>query len=536
MPAALQKKGSHSPPARRKYRLHVHAIGSSRRRKEGRIARPDLPRACDSMLSTTSCLGLFGMAFRDLRAFIRALEEQRQLCRIKAPVSAELEITEIADRQVKRGGPALLFEQVQGHSMPLLINAFASSERMSCALGVDNLEQAAARIKHLVTLVPPSGILGKLRALGDLREVASAAPKVVDHGPCQAVQLEPSFHSLPVLTCWPGDGGPYITLPMVITRDPATNRRNVGLYRMQIYGKREAGMHWHRHKGGAEHARARGQGRLEAAVAIGCDPATVYAASAPLPPVIDEFVFSGFLRGQGVELVRCKTVGLEVPAQAEIVLEGYVDLDDQRIEGPFGDHTGYYSLADSYPTFHLTHLSTRRDPIYLTTIVGRPPMEDFWLGKATERLFLPLMQLIAPEIADLNMPAEGVFHNLVIVSISKRYPGQPRKVMYALWGLGQMMFARNILVVDEDVNVQDLSEVAWRATANVDARRDLVVVDGPVDVLDHAAPQPLIGGKLGIDATRKSAADGYSREWPPDIEMSAEIRELVDRRWAEYGF
>jgi 4-hydroxy-3-polyprenylbenzoate decarboxylase len=476
------------------------------------------------------------MPLRDLRAFVRLLEERGQLRRVTASVSAELEITEIADRFVKGGGPALLFEAVENRSMPLLINAFGSSERMALAFGVETLDEAAARIKHLVTMVPPAGLRDKLRALNDLRGVASAAPKLVERGPCQECELEPTFSQLPVLTCWPGDGGPYITLPMVVTRNPADGRRNVGMYRMQVYDDRSAGMHWQRHKGGAEHARLKGRGRLEAAVAIGCDPLTVYAASAPLPPGIDEFLFSGFLRGQGIELVRCKTVDLEVPAQAEIVLEGYVDLDDQRLEGPFGDHTGYYSLADYYPTFHLTRLTTRRNPTYLTTIVGRPPMEDFWLGKATERLFLPLMQLVAPEIVDVNMPAEGVFHNLVIVSIKRHYPGQAQKVMYGLWGMGQMMFARNIVVVDDDVNVQDLSEVTWRVTANVDARRDLVIVDGPVDVLDHAAPRPLIGGKLGIDATRKGALDGYTREWPPDIEMSAEIRELVDRRWKEYGF
>jgi 4-hydroxy-3-polyprenylbenzoate decarboxylase len=357
-------------------------------------------------------------AYRDLRAFVKLLEQRGQLRRVGAPVSAELEITEIADRMAKREGPALLFEQVREHRMPLLINAFGSKERMSWALGVDSLDEAAARIKHLVTMTPPSGgLLAKLRAVGELKDVAAAAPKVMERGACQEVELEPSFKQLPVLTCWPEDGGPYVTLPMVVTRDPRDGRRNVGLYRMQVYGEREAGMHWHRHKGGAEHARSQERGRLECAIAIGADPATVYAASAPLPPAIDEFVFAGFLRGQGVELVRCKTVQLEVPAQAEIVLEGYVDLDDQRVEGPFGDHTGYYSLPDYYPTFHLTRMTCRRDPIYLTTIVGRPPMEDFWLGKATERLFLPLMQMIAPEIVDVNMPAEGVFHNLVIVSI-----------------------------------------------------------------------------------------------------------------------
>ena len=476
------------------------------------------------------------MPLRDLRAFVKLLEERGQLRRVTAPVSAELEITEIADRFVKGEGPALLFESVRDRSMPVLINAFASTERLCLAFGVTNLDDAAAPIKNLLTMMPTPGLVGKLRVLNDLRGVAAAAPRLVERGPCQEVELAPSFGELPVLTCWPDDGGPNITLPMIVTRDPATGRRNVGMHRMQVYDDRTAGLHWQRHKGGAAQARLEGRGRLEAAVAIGCDPVTVYAASAPLPPGIDEFLFAGVLRGQGVELVRCKTVDLEVPAQAEMVLEGYVDLDDQRIEGPFGDHTGYYSPAALCPTFHLTRLATRRDPTYLTTVLGRPPTEDYWLGKATERLFLPLIQLMAPEIVDIHLPAEGVFHNLVIVSIRKRFPGQAQKVMYGLWGLGQLMFARTIVIVDEDVNVHDPSEVAWRVAANVDARRDLVIVDGPVNALDHAAPRAGIGGKLGVDATRKSALDGYTREWPPDLVMSAEIRELVDRRWQEYGF
>jgi 4-hydroxy-3-polyprenylbenzoate decarboxylase len=476
------------------------------------------------------------MPLRDLRAFVKLLEERGQLRRVTAPVSAELEITEIADRFVKGQGPALLFESVRDRSMPVLINAFASTERLCLAFGVTNLDDAAARITNLLTMVPPTGLVGRLRALNDLRGVAASAPKLVERGPCQDAELKPSFAELPILTCWPEDGGPYITLPIVVTRDLSNGRRNVGMYRMQVYDDRSAGLHWQRHKGGAEQARLEGRGRLEAAVAIGCDPVTVYAASAPLPPSIDEFLFAGVLRGQGIELVRCKTVDLEVPAQAEMVLEGYVDLDDQRTEGPFGEHTGYYSLAADCPTFHLTRLATRHDPTYLTTVLGRPPTEDYWLGKATERLFLPLLQLVAPEIVDVNLPAEGAFHNLVIVSIRKRFPGQAQKVIYGLWGMGQLMLARNIVVVDEDVNVHDPSEVAWRVTANVDARRDLVIVEGPVSALDHAAPRARVGGKLGVDATRKTALDGSTRAWPPDIVMRAEIRELVDRRWQEYGF
>lgn len=475
------------------------------------------------------------MAARDLRAFIKLLEQRGELRRVTASVSPRLEITEIADRVMKSGGPALLFEHVEGSSMPVLINAFGSARRIAWALGADDLEQQADRIRKLVAMAPPADLVGKLRALGDLREIAGASPKLVGSGPCQEVVVpEPSLQQLPVLTCWPQDGGPFITLGLVFTRDPRTGRRNVGLYRIQVYNDREAAMHWQLHKGGAEHYRSADH-RLEVAVAIGADPATVYAASAPLPPGIDELMFAGFLRRAPVELVRCKSIDLEVPARSEIILEGYVDPDDLRREGPFGDHTGYYSLADNYPVFHLTTMTHRRNPIYHTTIVGRPPMEDYYMGKATERLFLPLIQLVAPEVVDMNMPAEGVFHNLVLVSIRKRFPGQAHKVMYALWGMGQMMFARNIIVLDEDVDVQNLSEVAWRVTANVDARRDLVIVDGPVDVLDHAAPRPLFGGKLGIDATRKGPSDGYEREWPPDIVMTDDIKALVDRRWNEYG-
>jgi len=476
---------------------------------------------------------------KDLRSFINALEGRGQLRRISSPVSRDLEITEIADRVVKRRGPALLFERVDGSSIPVLINAFGSVERMSLALGVRELDEIGASIRRLLQPDVPSSLTEKLRKLLELKEIAGAAPRRVAHGLCQeVVEEDPSLELLPALGCWPGDAGRYITTPLVFTQDPTTGRRNVGMYRMQIYGPREAGMHWQRHKDGAGHWRASDHAhstRLEVAVALGADPATTYAATAPLPSEIDELLLAGFLRGQGVELVRCKSVSLEVPANAEIVLEGYVDPSELLPEGPFGDHTGYYSLQDLYPVFHLTALTHRRDPIYQTTIVGRPPMEDYYLGMATERIFLPLLQLISPEIVDMHMPAEGVFHNLVIVAIRKRFPGHARKVMYGLWGTGQMMFARNIVVLDEDVDVHNLSEVAWRVTANVDARRDLVIADGPVDVLDHASPLPAYGGKLGIDATRKGPDEGYMREWPPDITMSSEIVSKVDRRWAEYG-
>jgi 4-hydroxy-3-polyprenylbenzoate decarboxylase len=324
---------------------------------------------------------------------------------------------------------------------------------------------------------------------------------------------------------------------MVFTKDPLSGARNVGMYRLQVFDDRTLGMHWQIHKGSAEHQRlAEEHSRpMDVAIALGGDPASIYSASAPLPPGIDEMVFAGWLRGSGVPMVQCKTVDLEVPAEAEIVLEGTVDPAERRIEGPFGDHTGYYSLAREYPVFHLKAVTRRRQPMYPTTIVGRPPQEDFWLGKATERIFLPIIRLMLPEVVDMNMPAEGVFHNLVIVSIKKRYPGQARKVMYALWGLGLMMLAKTIVVVSEHVNVHDLSEVAWRATGNIDPRRDLVVIEGPTDDLDHAALRHRFGGKLGVDATEKGAMDDIGQPWPDEIVMSEDIRALVTRRWREYG-
>jgi 4-hydroxy-3-polyprenylbenzoate decarboxylase len=369
-----------------------------------------------------------------------------------------------------------------------------------------------------------------------------AGPRRVTSAPCQEVveTARPSLAGLPALQCWPADGGRYITLPAVFTRDPRTGQRNVGMYRLQVFDDRTLGMHWQTHKGGAEHHRvaeeqAASPDRMPVAIALGGDPTLIYAASAPLPPGVDEVVFAGWLRGQGVELVRCATTDLEVPAQAEIVLEGYVDPRERRREGPFGDHTGYYSLARDYPVFHLTAVTRRARPIYPTTIVGRPPQEDYWLGKATERLFLPIIRLMLPEVVDMNMPAEGIFHNLVIVSIKKRYPGQARKVMSALWGMGLMMLAKTIVVVSEHVNVHDLSEVAWRATGNIDPRRDLMIVEGPMDDLDHAALRHRYGGKLGVDATEKSALDDVAQPWPDEIVMTDEMRARVTRRWKEYG-
>src|SRR3989454_1135593 len=390
-------------------------------------------------------------------------------------------------------------------------------------------------LRDLPELVPR---LERLRKLGTLFDLVKAGPRRVTDAPCQeVVETErPSLASLPVLRCWPKDGGRYITLPCVFTRDPRTGTRNVGMYRLQVFDDRTLGMHWQTHKGAAEHERLmKDATTMPVAIALGGDPALIYAASAPLPPSVDEVVFAGWLRGRGVEMVACRTIDLEAPAQAEIVLEGYVDPRERRLEGPCGDHTGYYSRAREYPVFHLTAITRRARPIYPTTIVGRPPEEDYWLGKATERLFVPIVRLLLPEVVDINMPAEGVFHNLVIVSIKKRYPGHARKVMTALWGMGLMMLAKTIVVVSEHVNVHDLSEVAWRATGNIDPKRDLLLLEGPMDDLDHAALRHRFGGKLGIDATEKGALDDVAQAWPEEIVMSDEIRELVTRRWKDYG-
>ncbi|HXH83615.1 MAG TPA: menaquinone biosynthesis decarboxylase [Candidatus Tectomicrobia bacterium] len=484
------------------------------------------------------------MAFVDLRDFVAHLERRGRLRRISAPVSRDLEISEIVDRVSKSTGDAnvaLLFERVEGFDMPVVANAFGAPDRMAWALGVERLDELGERVAKLLDLTLPGTFAERLRKLGTLFDLVKAGPRRVTQAPCQEIveTASASLAGLPIPRCWPGDGGRYITLPCVFTRDPRTGGRNVGMYRLQVFDDRTLGMHWQTHKGGAEHQRvaldAGGRDRMPVAIALGADPAMIYAACAPLPPGVDEVVFAGWLRGSGVELVRCRTVDLEVPAQAEIVLEGWVDPTERRVEGPFGDHTGYYSLAREYPVFHLTALTRRARPIYPTTLVGRPPQEDYWLGKATERLFLPIMRMMLPEIVDVNMPAEGVFHNLVIVSIRKRYPGHARKVMHALWGMGLMMLAKTIVVVSEHVNVHDLSEVAWRATGNIDPRRDLVIVDGPMDDLDHAAIRHRFGGKLGIDATEKGPMDEIGQPWPEEIRMTDEIRALVDRRWKEYG-
>jgi len=468
----------------------------------------------------------------DLRAFIELLEAEGELARVPVEVDPYLEMAEIADRTSKAHGPAVLFESARDSDLPVLMNQFGSFRRLELALGAP-LDEIAGRVSALVELQVPRGLVGKVKALGQLRELASFAPKTGARARFREVVIEPpDLRRLPVLTTWPGDGGPFITLPVVVTKD-REGRRNAGMYRLQVYDERTTGMHWHVHHDGAANFR-QSDGRLEVAVALGTDPAVTYAATAPLPPGIDEFMFAGFLRGRQVELAACSTVELEVPADAEIVLEGYVERGELRREGPFGDHTGYYSLADDYPVFHVTAMSHRRDPVYPATIVGRPPMEDAYLGKATERLFLPLLKLTLPEIVDLELPIEGVFHNCAVISIRKAYPGHARKVMNAVWGMGQMMFTKFVVVVDEHVDVHDASEVTWRVFNNVDPRRDCLIVEGPLDVLDHASPTPRYGGKMGIDATRTWPEEGQPREWPDEIAMDPAVVARVSARWAEF--
>jgi 4-hydroxy-3-polyprenylbenzoate decarboxylase len=480
------------------------------------------------------------MPFEDLREFIRALEKQGELKRITLEVDPHLEITEFADRAVKNNGPALLFERPKGSRVPLLINAFASMRRMEIALGVNDIELVAQRIAGFLEMQKPEGLLDKLKLLPKLAELNAAFPKVVSDGPCkEVIRREFSLDEFPILHCWPGDGGRFITLPMVFSKDPATGKRNCGMYRMQVFDGQTTGMHWQKHKQGADHYRrlaAEGkQTRMPIAVAIGSDPATLFSSILPLPPSIDEMLFSGFLRGKAVEMVKCETSDIEVPANSEIVLEGYLNLGEMRREGPFGDHTGFYSLDDDYPVFHIECITQRKNPIYPATIVGPPPMEDFYMGKAIERIFLPLMRMQLPEVRDICMPAEGVFHNLILVSMRKSYPGQARKVMHAIWGLGQAMFSKCIVVVDEDVDVQNVAEVAWKALNNIDPQRDIEFCLGPVDSLDHASRMLNFGSKMGVDATAKWQSEGFTRRWPNVIKMSPEVVQRVDELWKRAG-
>lgn len=479
------------------------------------------------------------MAYNDLKEFVEVLDKAGHLRRISAVVSPILEMTEIADRVVKAGGPAILFEKPLGSDIPVLMNAFGSTERMALALGVGSVEDISAEIEELLKVELPQDLIGKLRLLPRYGKLASYVPQIVKKGRCQEVVRtdDASLYELPTLQCWPGDGGRFITLPMVFSRDPDTGMRNVGMYRMHVYDERTTGMHWHPQKVGARHYAAHETSgrRMELAVALGGDPALTYAASAPLPDGFDEMIFAGFLRKRAVEMVPCRTVSLEAPADCDIVIEGYVEPHERRLEGPFGDHTGYYSLPEEFPVFHVTCITRQEKPVYPATVVGRPPMEDCFMAKATERIFLPLIRLQLPEIVDINLPMEGVFHNLAVVAIRKRYPGHARKVMHALWGLGQMATTKLLIIVDEYVNVQDPNEVLWRLGNNIDPQRDAEFVMGPVDILDHASRMPGYGSKMGLDATRKMPGEGHDREWPEEMRMSPEVKARIDEIWTELG-
>jgi 4-hydroxy-3-polyprenylbenzoate decarboxylase len=528
------------------------------------------------------------MAYRDLREWVARLDKSGELKRIGVEVDPNLEMAEIADRAAKMrrgtagaGGPALLFENVKGYpGARILMNQFGSERRMRLALEADSLDAIAGRIETLLKPQIPSGLLDKLKMLPMLAEIGSFFPKVIDRRAALCKEVihigkEVNLSEIPILKTWPGDGGKYITLPLVITRDPKSGKRNTGMYRMQVYDERTTGMHWQRQKNAAEQlrdrlratattgaervnlmamtgggttaagdkaaslpgvtlSRIRGE-RMEVAVAIGTDPAMTFSAIVPAPPEIEEYLIAGFLRQSPVELVKCETNSLEVPANAEYILEGYVELGELRSEGPFGDHTGFYTMPEQYPVFHLTAMTHRKNPIYAATVVGKPPMEDAWLAKAVERIFLPLIRLTMPEIVDINLPPEGVAHNLMLVSIRKSYAGHARKVMSGIWALGQAMFTKCIVVVDEDCDVQDVAEVVLRVANNIDPERDIQFTLGPVDSLDHASRLPNFGSKMGIDATRKWAAEGFTRPWPEMLEMPAEVKTRVDAIWSKLG-
>jgi 4-hydroxy-3-polyprenylbenzoate decarboxylase len=473
------------------------------------------------------------VAFDDLRDWIALLKREGELVEVEAEIDPFLEATEIVDRTVKAGGPALLFKRPKGARHPLLVNQFGTERRMCLAFGEPTLDDVARKLETVIEMQPPQGLVEKVKGLGKLKRLADSLPKKVRSGPSQEIVMEPDLDVLPIQHCWPGDPAPFITLPAVITKDPRTGSRNVGMYRMQKIDARTTFMHWQIHKDGASDWRGMGE-RLEVAVALGLDPVTAYSASAPLPKHIDEFMLAGFLRGEPVELVKAKTVDLEVPANAEIILEGYIQKGELGMEGPFGDHTGYYSPQEPFPVLHLTCVTMRRDAIYPSIVVGVPPAEDAWLGKATERIFLPAIRMTVPEIVDYDLPVAGAFHNCVVVSIRKAFPGHARKVMYAIWGLGMLSLSKSVVVVDDFVDVHDFDQVFFHVCANVDPKRDVVLTEGPLDQLDHAAAMHCYGGKIGIDATHKWESEG-ARPWPGRIVMRDDIRDIVDRRWDEYG-
>jgi 4-hydroxy-3-polyprenylbenzoate decarboxylase len=474
--------------------------------------------------------------FRSLGEFLQALDERGDLVRVTTPLSRDLEIAEMTQRVHRADGPALLFENVPGAAMPVVTNVLGSERRIALALGAQSLEEVAARVEKLTRLRPPAGLAGALRDLeGTMETLASVralAPKRVRSAPCQEVEEEHvDLDRLPILKCWPKDGGRTVTFPLVITSDPESGTQHAGIYRLQQYDRSRLGFHAQLHRVGRNNLRkwaARGE-RMPVAAVVGAEPATVFSGLAPVPEGISNFAFAGLVRSEAVELVRARSVDLEIPASAEVVLEGYVDPTEQAVEGPFGDHTGYYSAPEPFPVFQVTRITRREQPVYLGTVTGRPSTEDSVLGKSVERIFLPVIRLVLPELVDMNLPAEGLFINVAVVAIRKAYPGHPRKVMHALWGLGQMMFVRYIVVVDDDVNVHDLSEVLYRVGLQADPAHDLELVEGPVDQLSISNPLPNYGGKVGIDATRKRPEDGFPRPWPEEIRSDPGAAEAAER-------
>jgi 4-hydroxy-3-polyprenylbenzoate decarboxylase len=481
------------------------------------------------------------LIFNGFAKFLEALESRRDLVRVQFPVDPYLEITEIADRVMKRGGPALLFEKVKGSSFPLAINCFGSQERIKLALGINRLEGIGEDLFTLVKSIPTASSLGeKVKLLLKFSHIRNVFPKIISgKAPCQEVIMDkPTLDHLPILTCWPQDGGPFITLPIVITKDPETGLRNCGMYRLQKFSSTTTGMHWQLHKDGRRifnKYQTMGK-KIEVAVALGGDPVLTYAATAPLPPEVDEMLFAGYIKQKPVELVKGITIDLEVPAEADFIIEGYVDPTEKfKPEGPFGDHTGFYTPAEDFPVFHVTCITHRKNPVYPTTIVGIPPMEDAYLGWATERIFVPFLKMMYPEIVDLHLPVEGGFHNLAVVSIKKTYPGQGTKVMQSLWGVGQMMLTKCLIVVEDDIDIHDLKQLTWYVLSNIDPKRDLVFWQGPLDQLDHASNFPAYGGKIGIDATKKWKEEGYARQWPEMITMTPEVKKRINEIWDSLG-
>ncbi len=479
------------------------------------------------------------MAIEDIHEFISELEENGELKRVKTQVDTDLEIAEILRREMYSKGHAILFENVKGFDMPVLGNAFGSMKRLEIGLEMTDFTEIGQRIADMTKMDIPSGLLNKIKKFPELSKMAASFPKAETSGPVtQITSSDASFDDLPILKSWPNDAGRFITLGLVATKHPETGIRNLGVYRMQIIDKTHASMHWQKHKRGAHHgdiSKDRGE-KIPTAIIIGGEPATIFSSIAPVPEGLDKYLFAGITRKEGIKTVKCKTIDLDVPANAEIVLEGYVDPADIRDEGPFGDHTGYYTPVEPYPTFTLTGIMRRKDPIYVTTVVGKPILEDAYIGKVIERSFLPLIQMFHPEVVDFSMPASGWFQGFAVISIKKRYPGQAKKVMMGLWGMGQLALTKMFVVVDDDINVHDINDVIWAITTRADAARDTTIINNtPTDTLDPASPLVNLGSKMGIDATQKTREEGYEREIQEPVNVDDKIKSLVDAKWSDYG-